>query len=365
MPRKTLDIVFPTAGVVRRLGLRASTGGRGPFPTPWATNCRLEDEITDRLRGGSFVGISAGSRPTEIRYQDRLLTFSTNAITGTRMGDDTDTTHSADVSDTRRPALFQLSYGGATGGDVVALIPHKDSFLLGFTADETWVQQSNPLIHPRRQVSDEVGIIGADAWCKKDDTVYFMSSNGLYSIGADGSGLKALSEDKVPDDLTGVSDSTCKLTYQHSDRGVYIHFATDPGWFYDTARDSFWPFDTSTTNSHVLLGPFRLGGPNNYGRVLSIQGTVAQDSEGVMTWRLVTGASEEEAAANGKLAITEALDGDYSSSHVQARGTWAEGRNHIAYPKTRAMAAVLWLSAYNTWAYESVSLEAMLSGKWR
>src|SRR5210317_1403273 len=107
MPPK--EIQFPAAGVVRRLGLRDTTGNRGPFPTPWSMNVRLEDSLTERLRGGSFTATAAGARPSEIRYRDRVLTFSSNAITATRVGDDTDTTFDSDVSDALRPALFQFS----------------------------------------------------------------------------------------------------------------------------------------------------------------------------------------------------------------------------------------------------------------
>ena len=59
-----MDIKFPAAGVVRRLGLRGSTGGRGPFPAPWAMNVRLEAGVETRLRGGNFTGISAAARPS-------------------------------------------------------------------------------------------------------------------------------------------------------------------------------------------------------------------------------------------------------------------------------------------------------------
>lgn len=364
MPRKTMDILFPAAGVVRRLGLRAATDRRGPYPAVWGTNVRLEDALTNRLRGGSFIGIKAGSRPSEIRYRDRLLTFSTNAITATRMGDDTDTTLSSDVSDTMRPALFQLSYGGATGGTVVALIPHKDLFLLGFTADETWVQEGDPHTRPKRRVSDEVGIIGVDAWCVNHDTVYFMSSSGLYSVGADGSGLNAVSEDKIPEDLTGLSeDNACTLTYNHADRGVYIHMS-GLDWFYDTERDQFWPFTTGTTDSHVLLGPFRLGQVNSYGRVLRLHGVMAAGSAAVV-WRLVTGDTAEEAAANGKAAIVAALASEDYSSYVASEGTWTAGRAHRRYPRPRAMWCCLWLSSEGTWAYEGVAMTTVISGQWR
>ena len=106
----------------------------------------------------------------------------------------------------------------------------------------------------------------------------WMADQGLYSVSADGSNLKPVSEDKIPEDLTNVSDSDCNLTYDHSTRGVSIHKTTAPSWFYDIARDGFWPFDMSTTNSHVLLGPFQLGQGNNYGRVLQLHGNIAASS---------------------------------------------------------------------------------------
>lgn len=363
MPRKTMKIRFPTLGVVRRDSLRSTSDSRGAWPSPWTTNVRLEDGITNRLRGGSFTGISAGSRPATIVYRDRLLTFSDNAITASRMGDQTDTTLSADVSDTMRPALFQLSEAGETGEDVVALVPHKDKYLLGFTATETWVLAGDPATGSMRRVSDEVGVVGESAWCVNHDTVYFLSALGLYSINADGSGLKAISEDKIPEELLDVSSSNCTLTYNHADRGVYIHkVGTD--WFYDTAREGFWPFSVTTTDSHVLLGPFQLGQANSYGRVLKIQGTVAQGSDDV-TWALITADSAEEAAANGKLAIEASLAGNSYSSYVQASGTWEAGLNHVSYPRPRAIAAVLWLSSEGDWAYESSTMTAILSGTWR
>ena len=366
MAQRTLDIVFPAAGVVRRLGLRASTGGRGPFPAPWAMNVRLEDSLTNRLRGGSFTGIAAGARPASTVYRDRLLQISSdndNVIEASRQGDQTDFDYDSDISDAARPVLFQCALADATGDTVVAMVPHKDAFLLCFTATETWVLQGDPATGAVRRVSPVVGIVGADAWCVAHDTVYFLSSHGLYSVGADGSGLKAISEDKLPEDLTDVSDATATLTYQHSDRGVYLH-TTGTDWFYDIEREGFWPFNTGTANSHLLLGPFRLGGENSYGRVLNLHAMLASGSAAV-EWHLITGDTAETVAANGKSAITAALAGTSYSSYVASEGTWSADRTHMTYPRVRGLWCCLWLSATSTWAYEGIAMTSVTSGKWR
>jgi hypothetical protein len=357
-----LQVRFPSLGVVRRFGLRPE-GRQAEFGAPWSYNVRLEDGLTSRLRGGSFTGISAAARPSSIVYRDRTLTFSGRAITASRVGS-ADTAFSADLSDMLRPALFQFAEAGEQGPVVVALVPHKDQFLVGFSATETWVQQGDPLNGPRRRISDQVGIIGPDAWCVAHDTVYFMSSRGLYSMGADGSGLKAISEEAIPVELSGWTDATCKLTYQHSDRGVYIHRTATPYWFYDIARDSFWPFDTAVTASHILCGPFHVGQDNYFGRIQHLHGSVAHGSTDV-TWRIITGDSAEEAANNGKLAIEAEVAGTDYEQYVKSSGTWIAGRAHMAYPRTRGIFAVLWLSSTGDWAWEAAALGVTRSGKWR
>jgi len=263
-------------------------------------------------------------------------------------------------------------------GDLMALLLTFFVLLLSFSSTDEQdfenaigslqgalgVLAGDPTTGNLRNVSRQVGVIGERAWCNNHDTFYFLSSRGLYSVRADGSGLTALSEEKIPEDLTGLSDSACVLDYYHADRGVYIHKTSSPSWFYDTARDQFWPFDTDETDSHVLLGPFQLGQMNSYGRVLHLHGNIAAGSAGV-TWRIVTGDTAEAAAANGKAAITAALAGSSFASYVSASGTWSAGRAHRAYPRTRAIWCCLWLYSAGSWAYEQASMDVLISGKWR
>ena len=249
----------------------------------------------------------------------------------------------------------------------MALSPDKDSNLLAFTAGETWVQQGDPLTGARRNVSREVGIIAARAWCKNHDTVYFLSSRGLYSVNVDGSGLKSLSEDKVPEYLPtsdDVTDADCTMTYNHTDHGVYIHLTSGPSWFYDVVRDQFWAFDTSTQDSHLLVGPIRLGGPDSFGLIQKIHGIMAAGSATV-TWRIVPGDSAEESADNGKLAITAALAGNDFDEYVSSYGAWDAGRSKTSWPRARSMWCCIWLSSEGEWAYESVYATAIPFGQWR
>ena len=222
----------------------------------------------------------------------------------------------------------------------------------------------DPTTGTLRNVSRDVGIIAARAWCKAFDTCYFLSSRGLYSVGADGGGLKPLSEDRVPVELTGITDADAVLDYLHSDRGVYIHLTASPSWFYDTARDQLWPFDTTHANSHVLFGPFQLGKGISYGRALNLHGNIAASSAAV-TWRLVLGDTAEDAAANGKAAIVAALAGGDYSSYVSSSGIWQAGRAHMAYPRSWGLWCCVWLSSAGAWAWETATLTATVSGEWR
>ena len=181
---------------------------------------------------------------------------------------------------------------------------------------------------------------------------------------ADGSGLKPISEDKIPEDLTGVEDDDCVLTYNHADRGLSVHLTTAPSWFYDTARDAFWPFDLSETDSHLLIGPLKLGGVDTLGMIQTMHGMMATGSAAV-NWRIVPGDTAEQAAANGKAAITADLAGSSYASYVRGSGSWSADRSQTARPRVTAMWACIWLSSAGTWAYEGMTLGVVPSGNWR
>jgi hypothetical protein len=123
--------------------------------------------------------------------------------------------------------------------------------------------------------------------------------------------------------------------------------------------------DGEVVQSHVLLGPVRLGGGNEFGILQTAHGTFDQDSDSVY-WRLVVGDTAQEAAENAKTAVGlfQADDPSYSDL-VFCSGEWTAGRSRTAYPRARAMWAVLWLESLGQWAYEGISLEILSAGRWR
>jgi hypothetical protein len=228
-----------------------------------------------------------------------------------------------------------------------------------------WVMHGDPTTGKQQNVSRNVGMVNASAWCKAGDAVYFLSSRGLHVVGADGSSLKPLSDEAAPVELTGVTDVGCTLTYNHADRGVYIHLPSAAvSWFYDIDRNAFWPFVSGETDSHVLLGPILLAGPNDFGAIQSLRGIIAVGSANV-TWAIVTGDSAEAAASNGKAAITAHLAGASYSAYVKDSGTLAAGPSLFFRPRVRGMWACVWLQSSGQWAYESVLIESIPGGRYR
>ncbi len=363
---KQLEIRFPAAGVVRRPGFRDSADQAGsPYPTPWAVNVRPEDILAKRLRGGSMPtdrpSVGDFPAPSQILYQDRLVDIDStnpNVVKLSRQGNYSLWDFGTNAGDKSRAYIFQLSEAGEIGGDATALIPHRDSYLLASTADDLWVVNGNLAADgTMRNVSRNAGIVSANAWCKVDDSVVFLAKDGVYMVGCDGSGLKNLSQEKIPEELLNQSSAT--LGYEHPDQGVYIFTSTE-AWFFDLVHGGFWPMDESDkATSHLLLGPFRLNQGDSFGRLTRIHGATSEDS-GDVTWSVVAGDTAEDAIENAKYDIENGV-----TTHVVAEGTWSAGKSHSAYPRTRSPWIVVWLSSESDWAYEGVILEITASGRWR
>ena len=361
-------------------------------------NVRMED-FTGRLRGGSWtptaseetVGVvhsggyveasPGGTAPgvssnADCIYRDRFIRPVSQAIFASRQGAYTDWAMSSDVSDAGRPFVFQLSEAGELGSNVVALVPHKDAYLLAATSSSLWVVQGDPTADGRMQnISRDVGMVGPRAWCRDHlDRYYFLSSHGLYTVSASGEGLQAVSEDVIPVELTGVVDTEearVVLEYDHETRGVYIHIPDTVSWLYDTERQGFWPFNVDYAGSHIAIGPLLLGDGNTYGRLIQLHGIIASGSTNVI-WRVLVADTAEQVCANAKEAINTLIQVENGEIPIQAPGgvqsvgSWTAGVNHRNYPRSRGKYMILLLSALSgDWGFEGASCVIEPSGKWR
>lgn len=381
------ELVFPI-GVGRGGSFRQEVGRRERYTCPWSLNVRTED-FTGRLRGGSWTPsaaasvtgvIHSGGRVTadpgndapgtahsaDCIYRDRFIRPVSQAIYASRQGDYTDWSMSYDISNAGRPFVLQLSEAGELGSNVVALVPHKDAYLLAATSSSIWAVRGDPTADGAMQnISRDVGMVGPRAWCRDHlDRYYFLSSHGLYTISASGDSLQGLSEDIIPEQLTGVADSSTVLEYDHATRGVYIHIPSAAvSWLFDTERQGFWPFKVGYAGSHVAIGPVALNDGETYGRLLRIHGITAATSATV-TWRVLVADTAEQVSINAKAAI-ETLVAAGSPANIHSSGTWSAGVNHRSYPRARGMFMILLLSASGTWGWEGSVCFTEPSGKWR
>mgnify|MGYP000063571619 CR=1 FL=1 len=382
------ELVWPN-GVNRGLSLRQEVGKREQYTAPWSLNVRTQESLTGRLRGGSWTPTAAASQVGVIHssgsvvaspgvtapgsshaadciYRDRYIRPVSQAIYASRQGTYTDWSMASDLSDVGRPFVIQLSEAGELGGNITALVPHKDAYMLAATSGSLWVVRGDPTADGQLQnISRDVGMIGARAWCRDHlDRYYFLSSHGLYTVSASGDGLQALSEDVIPQELTGVSDVNTVLEYDHATLSVRIYIPTAAvNWVFETDRKAFWPFKVGYAGSHVAIGPLRLNNGDTYGRLTRLHAITAASSANV-TWRILVGDTAEEVSANAKAAI-ETLVAAGSPSNIHSSGTLTAGINHREYPRARGMFMILLLSSAGTWAWEGAVCVTEPSGGWR
>ncbi len=356
------------------------------------------------------LATTAGTQPAGCTfgaiYRDRLiLSGEDNAIYASRLGKYTDWNFGVDQSDTLRAVAFQLSLSNEIGAKPTAMIPHKDSYLICATERSLWVVRGDPVTGELSRISENVGIVSSRAWCRADDTIVFLAKDGLYRINADGSNLTQLSPQSVPDELRNVNTSTTQVSigYDYDRLAFYVFLRTNAGndthWIYEQQTEAFWPIvlpsnfsprfvcrhegelllagsdgfvrkiggttdDGTNIQSHVLIGPIRLGELDRYGLVNVLHGILGNGS-GQVNWRLVTGESADIAADNGKAAIQAFQAGNSYASYVKASGSWTGSRSLSARPRVRGMWVCIWLQSTATWGLEGITMEVGATGNWR
>ncbi|HET6446039.1 MAG TPA: Ig-like domain-containing protein [candidate division Zixibacteria bacterium] len=301
---------------------------------------------------------------------------------------------------------------GKLGGDCTCIKSWGNDALIVATKDSIWAIVGNPNTSGRLEsVSREIGIIAQGAISiTADGFVLFVARSGVYSwqIGSNAA-PKKFSEKIVPEELKDIDTdaNVVKMQYDEKANGIRL-FVTPTAatvgthWFFDLETKAFWrtkyqqthqplalavmPIagdsnvimgckdgylrrhdSTSTTdddgsdlNSHLLIGPFKLGGGGGHdGMIQKIFAALADGSEDV-TWAIVTADSGEEAVDN---AVTDIQAG--TTVNVVATGTWEENFNSYRHPRSRGAYAVLWLSCTSNWGYETLGFIKKSLGKMR
>jgi len=339
-------------------------------------------------------------------YRDRLcLSGEDNIVYMSRQGDYADWDFGKDVGDNGRAVPFQLSLSSDVGPLPTAMIPHKDSAMLLASVRTLWVLRGDPTTGQLQRLSENIGIVSSRAWCKFEDTVYFLSDDGVYQIGADGSGLKPLSEDAVPIELRDVdtATTTVMMEYENDRNAIHVYLKTAAGsnthWVYELESKAWWPMrlqdahsplavcrhqgklllggvdgyvryiggdddDGTAIESHCVIGPMKLGSIDRAGIINMLHGMLAAGS-GTVNWRVVIGATAEEAGDNAKLAIEAFQTGGNYATYVKANDSWLAGRSLAQYPRVSSAWACIWLQSAAKWAFEGGSMQVKLSGRYR
>jgi hypothetical protein len=276
--------------------------------------------------------------------------------------------------------VIQLSEAGELGGSIVAIIPHKDAYMLAATVSSLWVVRGDPTADGSLQnISRDVGIVGPRAWCRDHlDRYYFLSSHGLYTVSASGDGVQGLSDGIIPEQLSGVTDVNTVLEYDHATRSVRIYIpSAEVSWLFEADTQTFWPFNVDYDGSLVAIGPLQMNDKETYGRLLRVHGITASGSADVK-WNVLVADSAEQVSINAKSAIEfviasglgpiaaeGALEDLREDGIIQSRGTWTAGVNHRSYPRARGLFMILLLYSSGAWAWEGAVCFMEPSGKWR
>jgi hypothetical protein len=354
------------------------------------------------------------AEPLVCVYRDRIILAGKNHLGyASRVSDPDDWDFGADIDDSTKPVVFQLSEAGQIGEGLTAMIPWRDKHLIFATENGLWVLNGDPATGSIDQISAEIGVISANAWCILDNgMIAFLSNDGVYLWGVGGGYPVRFSEERLPRSLRNVDPDTndIVLSYDAKERGIWIFVTPLSGvgthWFMDMTQKAIWEmrfganghqpkavaryddddgikdvilgcrdgylrkFSTSATDddgtdigSHVAFGAFHLAGDMRDGLLAEIQGALADDSESV-TWRVFMGSTAEEAMDTAVAAI-DALVAGTDPVSVKASGTWVEKFNRVARPRTRGAWCVVVLSSAGRWAFEGMSLVANILGRQR
>lgn len=333
------------------------------------------------LPDGSQIVLS--HQPTCL-YRDRVFKAEGSVWMASRTGDHGNFDFGGEADDPTKACAGNLAYAGRKGEDITAFAPFGDSRIFIATRRSLAVISGEPT-SAMAMVSENVGIVSADAWCNADGALYFIGPNGMY-VAAEGSAI--LVSKQLPEDLKGLDYAL--LVYDPHYRGIHI-FTENADWFFDIERKAFWPVeypatmmpdagglvmvngvnrtifhcvdgewrywdDSQTTDdgedieSSVAIGPFKCG--------------VNDDVDGMLDSLNVTLANES-ANCEIRIYVGKSAEDAVRSSTFLGPYQFGEGWNPVVRPRVRGAWCVIKLYATGKWSYESIQANIKVLGRLR
>lgn len=351
------------------------------------------------------LGIVPTNCDVVMSFLDRLYfagnTSARRAYYASAIGDPNNYLYSG--TGTSRAFTSSYNVGGANNDILRAMIPWTNDTALFMGRSSCGILYGDPLNGGYfRTLSQTVGILDPMAWCRgPGNEIFTVSRSGLAvnQPGARGE-PELLSNKKLRQELMNIDPATYHVVpvWDQRAQGINIFISKVSAasnvdhWFYDLRMGAFYrdqfpstsyePFsawqypelsqtgsstligcrdgyiryfsdsqatdDGTNFNSHVYLGPFRVGSRdfNDDGIVSRIIGKLATSS-GAANWALYVGDTPDAAYANAVAGT------------AWASGTLAAGYNTTNTPEARC--AWCYLKVYGTagtrWALESMLLE--------
>ncbi len=283
-----------------------------------------------------------------------------------------------------------------------AIAAITEDYLVISAASEMYLLRGDPTLGGiLANVSSQIGIGSRTAHCRTPDgSLIFLSRDGLYRFHPANPFPENISRDRLPSDLINIvqnTDRTVTLEYDVLFQGVHIYVTFNPvsagavqHYWFDWETQSFWvvrlgsrlqePFavsydakknrvmlggrdgyirhydsaatddDGTTIDSHVLYGPFSLGGNTGEGSVSDLYMTL-DDASGNVTAEVFVG-DDPESAFKSTAKTSHTVSAGYSKRlPVRARGS-------SAFVKISS-------SSGSQWTIDSLSLVTQRHGRHR
>lgn len=329
-----------------------------------------------------------------------------------RQDDPLDWQYSDTVDDVARAILGQNNDFGVVGEPITAQAPFSDDFLIFGAANSMWVLRGDAAFNGQiDNISYRTGIMSGDAFTfGPSGELIFLGRDGIYMLQSGTTGSvsspASVSGEYLPDSLRDINPDAFQTTLEYDivEQGVHIYISPLDGgvqryYWMDWEHKRFFPSTLQIAHepiktlgftaldktravlhgcrdgfirkysrlfvtdeafaiaSHVLLGPFYLGGSELFQGVLKELSAIMGKNSGDVAWKLFVGDTHQDVITNALLAAAP-----------DSQGMFKKGFNFNERIDRRGGSAVLrieGISGESAWALEQIISISRDSGRLR